>query len=195
MSGSSANPRESRSGHFRPEYGVPYTKFRIFPDGFTVSFRRTSEYVFKLTHGFGAANDRAVSAGNSQQGSMFVVLFFAIFFVVYIALGVWWIIDRLMFRTTIAVSHDWVNIGRQYIPRHEFGDFLIHHTLSRGRNTVAVLGYATRNRRCAFGGVWPVTKAEEVARALNALLRALPATADQHRASPEDLRTARPTRF
>lgn len=193
--GGESAPRDSRSGHFRPEYGVPYTRCRFFGNaGFMVSFRRTSEYVFRLTHGMTGYSGRA--AAHTPHNAGILYLFYLLFVAaLMIPVGVWWVIDRLLFSTTIWVSPEWVRVGRHYMPRREFGDFLIHHTLVGGRSRVAVLGYAFHNRRFPFGGVWPITQAEEVASALNSLLQLTPYAGDRHRPSPQDLRDTRPNQF
>jgi hypothetical protein len=195
LGGESSAPRDSKSGPFWPEFGVPYTRCRDFGRaGFMVSFRRTSELVFKMTHGMAAYN-RNVSAQNPQNPGILYLLYLLILLALQIPIGIWWVIDRLLFSTTIWVSPDWVRVGRRYIPRGKFGGFLIDHSLLGGHTRVAVLGYAYRNRRYAFGGVWPVSKAEEVASALNNLLRLVPYAGDRDRPSPQDLRDARPTQF
>ena len=191
-------PREARARHFQVDYGVPYTRFRQRPGGFWISFNRTSEYVFKMMYAVGSFNRQAASTPDPPQPSLGHLAVLLILFVIVVSLrvvaSVWWIGDR-MFRTLIIIGPVWVRVGNHRMSRDEFGGFLIHHSLVRAGKSRTVLGYQYRNRRYPFGGVWPETKAEEVASALNGLLAALPMTADAGRPSPDDLRGARPTEF
>jgi hypothetical protein len=190
--------REARARHFQSDYGVPYTRFRRRRSGFRVSFSRTSEYVFKMMHAVSAFNRNASQVPNPSQPSLGHLAGLLIILMIVVALRVvtsgWWLFDRL-FRTVIIIDPVWVTVGRRRMRREQFGGFLIHHGLARAGRSRAVLGYQYRNRRFAFGGVWPETRAEEVASALNGLLAELPMTADALRSSPEALRAARPTDF
>jgi hypothetical protein len=196
--GMGSAPRDARARHFQVDYGVPYTRFRQRPGGFWVSFRRTSEYVFKMSHAVGDYNRRASQITTPVHPNLGHLMALLITLVIMVALrvvaSVWWIADRLC-RTLIIVGPVWVRVGNHRMSRAEFGGFLIHHSVVRAGKSRTVLGYQYRNRRYAFGGIWPETKAEEVASALNGLLGALPMAADAGRPSEDDLRGARPTDF
>jgi hypothetical protein len=196
--GTDGATREAKARYFHSDYGVPYTRFRRRRGSFRVSFSRTSEYVFKMMHAVSAFNRDAGQVPNPPQpGPIYLgglLILVAIVVALRVVTSIWWLLDRL-FRTQIIIDPVWVTVGRRRMRREQFGGFLIHHGLARAGRFRTVLGYQYRNRRFAFGGVWPETRAEEVASALNGLLAELPMTADALRSSPEALRAARPTSF
>jgi len=187
--------RDSKSGRFSAGYDVPHVRFRRTQDGFTASWNKTSEYVFKLMHGLSNFSGNA-SANQPKEGNFFYVLFLLLLLGINVLMSGWWVIDRLLFGwRKIEVDPQYITVAKMRMTREHFGHFDIHHMLTNGRRNYAVLGYTFANRRHSFGGVWDVDKAEEVAGALNAHLRENPSAARTAGPNPDDLRRSRPSGF
>jgi hypothetical protein len=169
------------------DYGVPHANYKRTDDGFRVVFTKNSEAFYRVTH---AWSNLQHNSGGVLGALMFLAMMILLFFVVILWYGI-----ECFFKTTIVVDREAVTINGKKMARGDFGNFTIHHTLKANDNEVAVLGYQFGRRSFQFGGVWSHGHAQEVAGALNSRLRYARSAVDEQRASPENLRAARPTDF
>jgi hypothetical protein len=78
---------------------------------------------------------------------------------------------------------------------NQFGSTTVQ-TIGKTSSTLHTLGYQFGNQSFPVRGTWANDRlVSEVASALNSHLNATPRRGDEQRASPEALRTARPTDF
>ena len=166
------------------DYSVPHTQFNRTADGFTVTYKNTPLWFYKIVH-----MDMSHAKG---LGALFALLF------VYLpGLIIGGIIFAIFGRTTIVVTADTITIDKKILRRADFAHFSVNQTYKspKDENTVAVLGYSYGSRSFPFGGIFKDGDAHEVASALNRHLRLTPEAGDELQTSPEALRAARPTDF
>ena len=172
-------PRGKKSDFAQANYDVPHCHFQKTSDGFIVTFNKSKLGVHR------ALNSATQTKGAAQSVGILIGL--AAVGAARLAQG----------DTRIEVTGEAVIIDGKKMSRYDFGQFHVASSYkgAHREDAVATLGYTFGSQSFEFGGAWPERQATEVASSLNHHLRKTPIDGEQSRATPEVLRTARPTDF
>ena len=193
------------SGFVEAQWTIPHCQFQATLDGFTVEYTTASKVGYNkmaVTPMLGLIMGivilvLSIYLGMAAGSFIVGILVFCVAFFVGIKLIVSLIVGKK--KTKIEVTKDAVIIDNKRLRRADFSHFVVNSktTLQAkiAQATMAVLGYTYGTQTFEFGGMWEEQKATEFTSALNKQMRVTPMAGAENVASPELLRTARPTDF
>lgn len=193
------------SGFVEAQWTIPHCQFQETPDGFKVEYNTASKVGYNkmaVTPLLGivlgvVALGLSIYIGTAADSFIVGIVVFGVTFFVGIKLIVSLVVGKK--KTTIEVTKDAVIVDNKRLRRADFSHFVVNSTTTlqakMAQARMAVLGYTYGTQTFEFGGMWEEQKATEFASALNKQMRVTPMAGAENIASPELLRTARPTDF